>query len=169
VTAALEALRARLLAQQLGDAEGKGGDGSGEEKDGSDEGSDDDDDGGDGSSYESDDSGHDTLGTLATIKTARPVRVRAGDDSGSIATSVLSSASSIRSVHSKRSLTHMIDRHMAKEQARIAAAVAAGHTDDTLQPIAPPRMVVSSEYAGALQDKRGLVGLLPYQRRNPAV
>jgi hypothetical protein len=122
----------------------------------------------------------DTLGTLNSISSKRPVRVRAGDDSGSIATSILSSASSIRSVHSRKSLTKLIDRHLSREKARIAAAVAAGNTDDHAAPvpatttvvvpagIPTPKIVVSTELSEAHDDKKHLVSLLPFQRRNPA-
>lgn len=113
----------------------------------------------------------DTIGTLGTISSRRPVRVRAGDDAESIATSIISSASSIRSTHSKKSLTVLIERHMQREKERIAAAVARGDTDDfnpAMPGIAPPRIVVNDETRGALDGKRALVNLLPYQRRNPA-
>ncbi|RYG43661.1 hypothetical protein EON68_00015 [archaeon] len=124
------------------------------------------------------DTDDDTLATMTTIQTARPVRIRRGDDSESIATSILSSASSIRSVHSKRSLATVIDRHMTRERERIAAAVASGATDDDAVPVPPllrtagvepPRIVNAAEGAGAFAQKRALVSNLAYQRRHPAV
>lgn len=114
---------------------------------------------------EDDDSdGMETLDTLGGMRVPRHVRIRANDDASSIATSVLSSASSLRGVHSKRSLAAVIDRHMKESAAHAADALAAG-----LEDVPPPRIVVVHDNAGALASKKALVSQLPYQHRNPAV
>jgi hypothetical protein len=157
-----------------GGGSGAEGETEGEEEEGGSGGSDSDDVSSTGAG---DGEGRDTVGTLRTIKAGRPVHIRAGDDAASIATSIISSASSIRTVHSHRSLERLIDRHLAREKERIAAAVAAGQTDDAMAPmppplagsigVAPPRVAVTTDFS--LDRKRGDVTLLPHQRRNPAV
>jgi hypothetical protein len=97
---------------------------------------------------------------------------RGGNDAGSVADSILSSASSMRGVHSKRSLTAVVSRTQADEAARIAAAVAAGHGrgGGAVEDVEiKPRVVVHNELRPAIEAKKNLVNQLPYQHRNPAV
>jgi len=95
-----------------------------------------------------------------------------GDDAGSIADSALSSTSA-RAVHSKRSMAKVVQRTQKEERLRIAAAMAEGDTtlasSIALPVLVPPVVVEYNDMRGALEKKNGLVSLLPYQHRNPAV
>jgi hypothetical protein len=99
-------------------------------------------------------------------------RIRAGDDAASIATSLLSSASSLRGVHSKKSLTTLVERtaRQAREHISRGLAGGAGADDgDNSAGIPEPRIVTVVDAPGAMAQKKALVSLLPYQHRNPAV
>lgn len=92
---------------------------------------------------------------------------RGGDDAGSVATSILSSASTVRGVHSKKSLTAVVERTQQDERERIAAAVA----DNQSMPVygLVPVIVTHNDLGPAIEAKKHLVANLPYQHRNPAV
>jgi hypothetical protein len=99
---------------------------------------------------------------------------RGGDDAASIATSILSNSSSIRGVHSKKSLTAVVARVQAEEAAARSAPGGGPYSGqlgaDVLPVMDPaPRIVIHNEFRPALEAKKALVSNLPYQHRNPAV
>lgn len=89
------------------------------------------------------------------------------------------STGSIRSVHSKRSLTAMIDRFKRDRDAAAARGGLEAVAEDSERPasppalrpspIEPPRIAVVTDKRDALEAKKQLVSQLPFQHRNPAV
>ena len=111
------------------------------------------------------------------------------DDSVSLADTVMSSAQSIRSVHSKRSLAALIDRQKAKRQVcrgaprncvnlRLgvtcvlfskAESQLEGINEEGSVGVPSPRVAVVDEENGARLKNKTAVSRLPYMNRNPAV
>ena len=89
------------------------------------------------------------------------------DDSKSLADSVLSTASSIRQVHSRKSIATVIDRMkrggglgtIGEEVAHLAP----------LPKVPPPVIATVDDSAHALADKKKLVSQLAFLNRNPSV
>lgn len=117
------------------------------------------------------DEGNDTLGPLHQHH-HRGGKRNGGNDAASIATSVLSSASSIRNIHSKKSLTQIIARTQAEEQHHQNLQKNSpyeGQVGATTLPINNPKIIVHNDYKEALDNKKNLISNLPYQHRNPAI
>jgi len=93
-----------------------------------------------------------------------------GDDAASLASSLISSSSGLKAIHSKRSLTAVIERQVAAT-AEHAAATLAGCSGGFVpgEGVPEPRIVVHAEGAEGFAVKKALVGLLPYQHRHPGV
>jgi hypothetical protein len=88
------------------------------------------------------------------------------DDAKSVAESLLSTTSSIRQVHSKKSLTAVIER--AKKRSAETNEGGEGGAP-SLPKVEPPVIVVLNEFGEGLADKKKLVSQIPYMNRNPAV
>jgi len=81
----------------------------------------------------------------------------------SLADSVMSSASSIKMVHSKRSLQAVIDR------TKSALPTVDEDAPGLPPPVEPPRIAVLNTTGDAIEDKKKLVSQLGYMNRNPSV
>ncbi|KAA0151863.1 hypothetical protein FNF29_04269 [Cafeteria roenbergensis] len=91
---------------------------------------------------------------------------KGGDDNASVAESIMSSASSARFVHSKRSLTAMVER----ERRRMSEEAALPDLPDEDEEVAPPRIVTHDGSAESKAAKeRHLATTLPFRNRNPYV
>lgn len=114
-------------------------------------------------------SGADTVGSLRSAGGGGGRRdKRRGNDAASVATSILSSASSIRGVHSKRSLTALVERTTAGGVGGLsaAAATALGVGGGAME---QPKLVVLDDRAQAVEEKKNLVNTRPYQYQSPSV
>jgi hypothetical protein len=89
------------------------------------------------------------------------------DDSKSLADTVLSTASSIRQVHSKKSLAAVIERAKSKQ----AGLDTIDETPEprTLPRVEPPVIAVTNEVGEGIAAKKKLVSQIPYMNRNPAI
>jgi hypothetical protein len=96
-----------------------------------------------------------------------------GDDAESIATSILSSASSMRAVHSKKSMVTLVERTQASERERISNALKEGDYQGasavSMPVLAPPKVAEHNELRKDIEKVRNLVSNLPYQHRNPVI
>lgn len=102
---------------------------------------------------------------VSTKSNTSGVKWRKSEDEMTIAESVMSSASSIRAVHSKKSIQAVIDR----QQARLATVAEDGGAPPELPAISPPLVAVTNDGAAGLEAKQKLVSQLGYLNRNPAV
>ena len=93
------------------------------------------------------------------------------DDTKSLADTVMSTASSIRQVHSKKSVAAMIERQKKKAEESGLSAVpedAPAHAAP-LPKVTPPVVAVVDDTAAAIAEKKKLVSQLAFLNRNPAV
>ena len=76
----------------------------------------------------------------------------------------MSNASSIRQIHSKKSIQAVIDRTN-----KALATVPEDGSPPELPPVQPPKISVVDEYAEARKKKDELVSKLGYLNRNPSI
>jgi hypothetical protein len=106
--------------------------------------------------------------SVATLDLARPARVKGvdADDSESVAESMMTTSSSVRHVHSKRSLTAMIER----EKSKLKEVQAMPDLPEEEEVVAP-HVVTHDEHLNARKEmeERHLAETLPFKNRNPYV
>jgi hypothetical protein len=91
-----------------------------------------------------------------------------GDDTKSLADTVMTSASSIKQIHSKKSLAAVIDK-MKKEGETLSAIPEEPAHVAALPKVTPPVVSVVDDSAAALAEKKKLVSQLAFLNRNPAI
>ncbi len=86
------------------------------------------------------------------------------DDTKSIANSVLSSESSIGSIHSKKSLSALVSK--AKERISEMPPIV---EDEEEKAVPPPVLSTVTDDNGARMIEKKSIGKLPFMKRNPAL